>query len=304
MTKINTSFLILFLAFTATAFAQPFKEQLKMKTEKQLHDIIDSSPAITGLMAIDLISGESIGINENLVFPTASAIKVTILMEVFKQAAEKKFALTDMRNIERKNMVGGSGILKDFSDPVSLSIRDLCVLMMCLSDNTATNTIIDLVTINSVNATLRSLGFKDTKLQRKMIDIESSARGNENIASPAEAAKIMQLLFKGDFINKTISDDILTLMMKKDREGSRLAKGLPASVSITFKPGSLTGVSTEWAIVNLKERPYAVAIMENYKIEGQGKDIMEKASELLYQHFWRMGNSTKYGVYADPKLIK
>lgn len=274
-----------------------------MKTEKQIQEVIDSSPAITGLAVIDLTSGESFGKNENMVFPTASAIKVAILMEVFKQASEKKFALGDMRTIEPGNTVGGSGILKDLPDPVLMSIHNLCVFMMLLSDNTATNTLIDLVTLKKINTTLQSLGFKNTRVQRKMIDVAASARGDENIASPAEAAKIMQLLFKGDFISKTTSSDILSLMSRKDREDSRLAKGLPANVPIIFKPGLLTGVSTEWAIINLKERPYAVAIMENYKQDGVAKDIMEKVSGLLYQYFWKLGNATKYGVYTDPKLI-
>jgi len=298
-------FLLFLSLFSPAAFAQQsFKDILKMKTEKQIRSIIDSSPAITGLMVIDLTNGESSGINEDLVFPTASAIKVSILMEVFRQASAKKFALTDMRTIEPRNIVGGSGVLKDLPDPVSLSIRNLCVLMMLLSDNTATNTILELVTLKSVNTTMQSLGFNNTRVQRKMMDMAAAGRGEENISSPSEAAGIMQLLFKGNFISKTMSADILSLMSGKDREDSRIAKSIPASVPIIFKPGSLTGVSTEWAVVNLKERPYVVVMMENFKVEGKATDIMEKVSGVLYQYFWRLGNATKYGSYIDPKMIQ
>ncbi len=225
-------------------------------------------------------------------------------MEVYKQAALKKFSLTDVRNIDTHTAVGGSGILKDLPDPSALSIRNLCVLMLILSDNTATNSIIDLVSLASINATLQSLGFKNTRVQRKMIDTKASGRGDENISSPAEAAKILQLLYKGAFIDKTTSAEIISMIAKKDREGSRLAAGIPANIPIVYKPGSLFGVSTEWAIINLKERPYAVAIMENYKVEGQAKQIVEKVSERLYQYFWRIGNGTRYGTYLDPALIK
>lgn len=297
--------ILLIVLINTTSIAQnQFKESLKIKTNKQLHEIIDASPAITGLTAIDLTSGESFGINEDLVFPQASAIKITILMEVYKQASLKKFALTDLRAIDPHTAVGGSGILKDLPDASSLSIRNLCVLMLILSDNTATNAIIDLVGMNNINATLQSLGFKNTRVQRKMIDTKASGRGDENISSPAEAAKILQLLYKGEFIDKTTSAEILSMIAKKDREGSRLASGIPANVPIVFKPGSLFGVSTEWAIINLKDRPYAVAIMENYKVDGQAKQVVEKVSETLYQYFWRIGNATRYGTYLDPALIK
>lgn len=282
---------------------QPAKEFLKIKTNQQLHEIIDASPAVTGLMAIDLTSGESFGINQNEVFTQASAIKIPILMEVYKQVSLKKFTLTDTRIIDPKTAVGGSGILKDFTEPVTLSISNLCVLMLSLSDNTATNTIIDLVTLNSINATLQSLGCKITRVQRRMISAAASARGEENISTPAEAARILELLFKGEFISKTNSAEILVMLAKKDRENSRLAKGIPANVPIAYKPGSLPGVSTEWAIINLKERPYAVAIMENFKIEGQAQQVVEKVSEVLYQYFWRIGNGTKYGTYVDPNLF-
>ena len=304
---LTTSYIILLLVLISTTIStaqNQFKELLKIKTNRQLHEIIDSSPAITGLTAIDLTSGESFGINEDMVFPQASAIKVTILMEVYKQASLKKFSLTDLRSIDPQTAVGGSGILKDLPDASSLSIRNLCVLMLILSDNTATNAIIDLVGMNNINATLQSLGYKNTRVQRKMIDTKASGRGDENISTPAEAAKILQLLYKGEFIDKKTSAEILSMLGKKDRDGSRLAAGIPANVPIVFKPGSLLGVSTEWAIINLKERPYAVAIMENYKVDGQAKQVIEKVSETLYQYFWRLGNGTRYGTYLDPALIK
>ena len=87
--------------------------------------------------------------------------------------------------------------------------------------------------------------------------------------------------------------------MKTNPEGSRLAKGIPTTVPISYKPGVLNGVSTEWAIVHLSERPYAVAMMENYKIPGQSVQVMESVSKVLYQYFWRIGNATKYGVYIE-----
>jgi beta-lactamase class A len=270
---------------------------LKEKTEKDIRRIIDSSSAVTGFMAMDLTSGETLSYNADIVFPQASAIKIPILMEVYKQANQKKFAMSDVKSLQATNIVGGSGILKDLTGPVNLSIKDLCILMIALSDNSATNTLIDLVSIPAINSSLESLGFKATRVRRKMIDAAASARGDENTSSPAEAVKILQLLYSGKVIDKTISDEILSILKKTDPAGSRLAKGLPANVGISYKPGDLTGVSTEWAIVHLSERPYAIAMMENFKVSGESAQVMENVSKVLYQYFWRIGNATKYGVY-------
>ncbi|MFB9864652.1 serine hydrolase [Rufibacter immobilis] len=297
--------LCFFLVFgMMNAHGQQPREMLRQKTEQQLKEILEASPALTGLVAVDLTSGETISFNPNVVFPQASAIKVPILLEVYQQAQAGKFKLTDLRAIAPENRVGGTGIIKDLPDTTSFSIRNLAVLMIALSDNTATNTLLDLVGMASINSTMQRLGLKQTRVQRKMIQAAASGRGEENISTPAEAAKLLQLLYKGEFLNKATSAEIVSILQKTNRETSRLAAGLPASVPLAFKPGVLNGVSTEWALVLLPERPYAVAIMENYKVPGKAERVLEDVSAVLYQYYWRLGNATRYGTYVDPKLIK
>lgn len=294
-------FILTTLHVSITIAQHPGSELLRQKTEKQIRDIVDSSQAVTGLAAVDLTSGETISLNGNRVFTQASAIKIPILMEIYKQASQKKFSLTDVRKI--RTVAGGSGILKDLPDTPSLSIRNLCVLMMTLSDNTATNLLIDLAGMDAINASLRSMWFKNTHVRRKMMDAAASANGQENVSTPAEAIKILQMLYKGEFMDRATSSEVLS-MMKAAREGSRVAKGIPAAIPIVYKPGSLRGVSTEWAIISLPERPYAIAIMENYKIGGDEEMVLEKISRCLYNYYWRLGNASEFGTYIDPKLKK
>src|SRR5690606_8945026 len=150
----------------------------------------DSSASISGFMAIDLTEEDSFGINQEMVFAQASAIKIPILMEVYKQAHEKKFELSDEKTLTASNTVGGSGILTAMSAPVSLSVKNLCFLMIAMSDNSATNMLIDLVGMQSINQTMQSLGANNTRVQRKMIDQPASIRNEENISTPAEAVKL------------------------------------------------------------------------------------------------------------------
>jgi beta-lactamase class A len=219
-------------------------------------------------------------------------------MEVYKQAHEKKFALTDLRPLLPSNTVAGSGILNVMVDPVNLSIRNLCVLMIGLSDNSATNTLIELVGMKNVTNTMNSLGFSNTRLQRRMIDQSASLRNEENISTPAEAVGIMKLLFDGKFIDKSTSDQILSILQKNPIENSKLAVSLPENVKLAFKPGGMGGVSTEWAIVYLSNRPYALAIMENYKTPITPLDIISSLSRRIYDYFSMM-KATKYGVLIE-----
>lgn len=296
----NPLLLIILLCLTSALSAQQSaRDILKQKAEKQLYDIANASPAVTGIMALDLTTGESFAVNPDLIFAQASAIKIPILMEVYKQASGKKFALTDTRPLLPVNTVGGTGILNAMIDPVTLSIRNLCVLMISLSDNSATNTLIDLVGIKNINETMQSIGLKNTRVQRKMIDQPASLRNEENISTPAEAVKILKLLHSGMFIDKSTSEDIISILQKNPVDNSKLARGLPSDVKIAFKPGGMGGVSTEWGIIYLANRPYALAVMENYLSGSASTDVMRNISKTLFEYYSKMSKATKYGVILE-----
>ena len=293
------SLLICVLLFAQLLSAQSAKDILKLKTERQLQSIVEASPFLTGLMSVDLTTGDSFSINQDIVFAQASAIKIPILLEVYKQARENKFALTDTKPLLSTNTVAGSGILNAMADPVSLSIRNYCMLMIGLSDNSATNTLIELVGMQNINSTMQTLGLKNTRVQRKMIDQPASLRNEENISTPAEAVKILKLLYDGKFIDKAASDEILLTLQKNPVENSKIARGIPSSVKIAFKPGGMGGVSTEWGLVYLAKRPYAVAVMENYKAGSASPDSMANISKTLYEYYSRMAKATNYGVILE-----
>ncbi|MCI0692924.1 class A beta-lactamase-related serine hydrolase [candidate division KSB1 bacterium] len=298
------AFIAIYSLFAFPLSAQP--ENWKVvhnKTETKLREIAGNVRGTMGISVLDLISGEHFAINEHLLFPQGSAIKIPILMEVYKQASEGKLKLADLRWVDKANKVGGSGVLQELGDHTSqLSLRDLGILMIVLSDNTATNMLIDLVGMENVNKTLSSLGLMQTRLQRKMINTAASGRGEENLSTPAEATRIMELLYRGAFVNRQVCDEILAIL-KKPKSGC-INSGLPANISVAFKPGGIAGVSTEWAIVDLKERPYIVVVMENYGMGNEADAAMKEISRTLFDYFWRLGNATRYGTYVDPALIR
>lgn len=273
---------------------------LRSKTEKTLQDLAGKSRGVMGYCVLDLTDGTRMALNENLIFPQASAIKIAILMEVYKQAEDGKFKLSDVRTIRKEDKAGGSGILNDLSsDTVQMTVRDLCVLMMVLSDNSATNMLIDLVGRENINATMQALGLKETRVRRRMMDTAASHRGEENTSTPAEAVRIMELLHGGKFVNRAVCDDILSILKKP--KTTSLTSGLPEGIAIATKPGGIAGVNTEWAIVLVKDRPYAVAVMENYGM-GDAPDTIKEISKTLHDYFSRLGKATSHGALVEkPK---
>src|SRR5262245_24482969 len=265
---------------------------LRRKLGAEIEKIANSHDGVMGIAIKDLTTGEEILINDQLTFPTGSSIKIPILIELHKQAAEGKYKLTDQRWVERQDKVGGSGVIVNFGAHTSqLSLSDLATLMIALSDNTATNMLIDQVGIANVNRTLDELGLKQIRLRRKMIDQAASARGDENTATPREAMALMEKLYRGQVVNRQLSDDALKIL--KIRKSSAIPRLLPDSVEIANKPGGIEGVACDWAVVYVPNRPYTIAVMTNYNgpVGPNGIDADEaiaKVSKLAYDYFARL----------------
>lgn len=157
--------------------------------QAKLQAIADGVDGTFGFVVEDLAGEHRFAVNADRQFTQASCIKTPILLEVLKQAHEGKLSLGDRHWVDKSNKTAGSGILFELGDhTVELSVEDLCVLMIVLSDNTATNMLIDQIDMENVTATMASLGYGKTFLRRRMMDTAAAARGEENLSTPADAA--------------------------------------------------------------------------------------------------------------------
>ncbi|MDT4965966.1 MAG: beta-lactamase class [Acidobacteriota bacterium] len=175
------------------------------------------------LYARNLDTGASYSFNGDERVRTASTIKVAIMIEAFARVTEGKLKWTDELVLSKDKKVGGSGILSEFSDGLRLTFRDAVNLMMIMSDNSATNLVIDVLTADAVNARMDSLGMKDTRLMRRVFGGGESAEGKKEEnkrfglgrTSPREMVAIIEKLERGEIVNPTVSKEMLELMKRE-----------------------------------------------------------------------------------------
>ena len=271
----------------------PTAAELKAKFEHRLQEISSGLDGVMGYAVVDLTSGERFGHLEHQVFPTASTIKLAIVYELFKRADEGTVDLEQKITLDRAKAVGGSGVLFELGTP-TLSVRDYATLMVVLSDNTATNVLIDLLGMDRITARMQGLGLAETKLRRHMIDLAAAARGDENVSTPDEIARLLEILNRGKGLSAAGRDQAISLLEKP--KTSALLRGLPPGVKAANKPGELEGVRVDAGLVFATNRPYILTVMTTYlKNDGDGERAIEQASRAAYDYFSRLGAGGKYG---------
>lgn len=281
----------------------PHREILRAKLEKELRQTADSFAGAMSIQFVDLTDGTRVGVNEQLVFPQGSSIKIPILVELFRQAESRPAMLRERQRVTPVTRTAGSGVIGQFADGSSeLSNEDLAVLMIVLSDNTATNLLIDAVGMDAVNRTMASLGAPQTKLRRKMIRPESSARGEENVSTAREAADLMVRVARCDLpVSRDSCARIRRILEIPKNDAVRRA--VPSEVVVASKPGGIEGVAAIWAIVALPDRPFVLAAMTNYG-SGTGDDAITRAARAAYDYATRLARSTPHGARVPLGVIE
>jgi beta-lactamase class A len=199
------------------------------------------------------------------VFPTASTIKIHVLTQLLLRAERGEVDLEQRVRLTPDLHFEGSGVFTHLEGEVELSRLNVAILMILVSDNTATNLCIDWAGIEGTNTLLRELGLKQTTLRRKMMDLEAVARNEENVATPTECVALLEALYRGQ-PTPGVAERCLSIL-KKPKTGP-LNRAATAAVTVANKPGGMDRVRCDAGIVYLPRRPYAVAIMTKFALCG------------------------------------
>lgn len=245
------------------------------------------------LFAKNLETGESYSYQGDDSVRTASTIKIAVMIEAFARVAEGRAKWTDELVLTKSARYGGSGILPELSDGLRLTLQDCVRLMMTLSDNTATNMVLDYLGTDSVNSRMNSLGLKQTRLMRRVGGGGETTEGKIAVnkrfglgaSSPHEMVQILERLERGDIVSQQASKEMIELMK---REQSRYAIGRTiANVPMASKYGALDALRSCVAVLYSKQGRIAIAITVdempevNWSVDNPGYLLMSRLSRIV-----------------------
>ena len=298
--------LVLAAALLAMAEARagelPAKQaDLLAKLQARVQDVDARLDGVLGVYLEDLATGAKIERRADEVFPTASSIKLAVLYELYRQAEEGRIDLGEMTQPPAAR-VGGGGVLQELGPRVSLTWRDLAVLMIGWSDNEATNVLVRRIGMDAVNRRLDALDLPRTRLRRHMMDLEAARRGDENVSTPRELALLLEAFYRGNGLSPDRARDALAVLgamagnSATPDSRSAFRRALPEGVRAYTKPGELEGVRCEAGLVALEGRPYAAVVMTAYlRREKEGEAAITEISAAAYETFDRLARSSEYG---------
>jgi beta-lactamase class A len=266
------------------------------RMEDAINGIVRETDAVVGVAIVDLTDQRAFYLNADAVYPTASTIKIAVLAELYRQHEHGSGAkLGDLYTVNAKDGVGTEGILQSMSAGVSrITNRDLALLMVSLSDNSATNVLIDRVGMDNVNGWLAQLGLERTRLRRHMLDVKAAQEGRENTATPRELATMLQALHSGRVFDKATTDEFFKML--STQKSSYIPRLLPTDLTIANKPGSLDAVRNDAGIVFVPGRPFAIAVMTTFaRDELDAEQCIARIARAAWSYFDRVGKSSPLG---------
>lgn len=286
-------FLVLSL-FSSLLSAADLGEQIKLKTA--------GFSGKVSLYAKNLDTGTTCTLGGDQPVRTASTIKLPIMIEVFWEVAEGKVKFSEGITNSPEEKVSGSGIMQDLSDGDVLPLRDLVTLMITLSDNTATNLILNRIGGNAVNARMAGLGLKNTRVMRKILGdgnklkptpsgVTDEGAKPENKqwglgrSSPQEMVQLLEKLYRGELVSKPASAEMIEIL-KKQRDHNGIARDIKDAV-VANKSGALDALRSDVGIVYTAHGPIAIAITvdampePNWTPDNPGELMISALSELL-----------------------
>jgi len=297
-------------ALATNSFSQEKDETVKSDTgsdllwkklETRVDEIAARLDGVMGVAILDLTDGRALLRNADRVFPTASSIKIAILLELYRQdhealqGAKGKARLDDIYTFDSKDLVDDSRIMAGLTPSVTkVTNRDLAQFTVAVSDNAAANILIDRVGKDNVNAMLHSLGLSKTLLRRKMMDIAAARRGDENVATPQEMVRLLETIYKRKVLDKQPTGEFIKqLSTKKD---SYIPRNLPDNIQVANKPGELEGVRNDCGIVFVQNRPFVVSVMTAYdRDERAAESAISDVALEAYHYFEMRGKTSEYG---------
>jgi beta-lactamase class A len=253
-----------FFAFATRLGAQSFTRADTAKLHRTLDDVARAHHGVLGYTVLNLDTGERLSLRGDETFPTASLIKVPILVTLYDLAAQKQISLDDPLTVLKIDQVPGSGVLQFMKPGMALTVNDAANLMIILSDNTATNLLLDRIAIRRVWQKMEALGLPHTKVHAKVfqrftsVAMDSSVKYGLGVTTPNEMAHLFELLAQGRAVNPA-ADSAMLAILANNADGEQMQRYVEG-LTVPHKTGSTDSVRTECALFRLQSRVVACGL--------------------------------------------
>jgi beta-lactamase class A len=275
-------------------------------------------PGVIGIGVKTMWDGQTIFINPDRAFPTASVFKVPVLIELLAQAEEGRVRLDERVTMTDALKSPGSGVLKEMASQPSMSLTDLAMLMIIISDNTATDILVDRVGTDAINRRLASWGFRTTRVmmtcRQLLFEVAGRSSGpftpemrveverilrtrervftgrayadtNNNVTSPREMVTLLEMLVTEGRLSAKVRAQALDFMRRQQIK-DRLPFHLPPGTEVAHKTGSIAGVRNDAGILFVTRGPMLVcAFTRDLKEDLAGTQAIAEVGRLVHTAF-------------------
>ncbi|MBI4910226.1 MAG: serine hydrolase [Acidobacteria bacterium] len=299
------AFLLMLLLLPCGAFAQPKRKAAAAKPARtmasHLNTIVERAPGTVSVYAKNLDTGRVFSIRGEQRVRTASIIKLPIMIAAFGEVAAGRAQWTDKVALRKEDRVSGSGILNEFSDGLEIPLIDLVRVMIVVSDNTATNLVLDRITADTVNRYLDEYGLPETRSLRKVRgdggDLKSPSGFSEagkreelqkyglGVTTMKDMVALLERIERGQAISAEASREMITIL-KRQRYHEAIPRKLGSTV-VANKTGALNALRSDVGIVYAKRGRIAIAVTiddmkkADWTVDNPGHLVISEIARVL-----------------------
>lgn len=254
----------------------------KLPLQDKLEAYLASVSGTVCVSFLDLSTGEKFSIHGDRSVHSASTIKLLIMAELMSRVQSGSLSLDQKIVITPEMKTGGDGILKELEPGHSFSLKEIMTLMIIVSDNQATNILIDLLGMDAINIRGKSLGLTQTVLGRKMMDSEARKQGRDNYISANDMVSMLKSIHDGTLIDASSSKTMLDILLRQ-QQGGRLQLYLPEELPVAHKCGDLDYLENDGGIIYAENHPYILVVLTSEMPSNkEGREVIGTVSKMVY----------------------
>jgi beta-lactamase class A len=289
--------LLIAIHLAAVLLAGPAAAQADMAgLRRSIEQITRGYEGVVGVSVRNLATGESLSIRGEETFPTASLIKVAVLVALLDEVEKGRIRWDDPLTMIARDQVGGSGVLQHLHSGLDLTVEDAARLMIIISDNTATNLLLDKVPMRTVWAKMDSLGLPHTRIHSKTflrstsVAMDSSVKYGLGVTTPDETVRLFALLHQGRAVSPR-ADSLALGILRGNEDWNKLVRWLPDGAAAAHKSGDVDQSRNDCGILYGPDAPVAVCVMtrENrdtsYATDNPANLLIARIGAEVYRFF-------------------